>query len=656
MQAYSIAVPLTVRGQHQVKHIAAAANLAQPALEAVHVLGMHELEQIKRHLPQQHPGTVLEQALKVVNDSALFQWEHWPMYLGPRSGTSNTLRQQLAELRAKHPQRQHFRIGINNGFGSNLGDSMLGATAFRCVAPVLHELLPQVTVDVIMGWTHQQTVADLYHHTPGIDRLVTQTPTLAELGRYQALFNTHNLIKLPRYGQMPVVDWYLWWLGMEPASVPAANKRNQIQIEPDDTARVAELLGPAQGPVIVLNQKASVPLRSAPTAFVQRLARHLLKQWPKARLVVLQDVGLAHERVLNLSAHINTIGRLAALLAQADAIVTPDTYPLHLADATSTPCVGLFTSISASVYPYYPFMQGLHLPKAESLPAWGESKVSTEEWEKIGPQYDAAWAAWPLDEIVQALRDVMQRKRKDGQRHTLPLPAPLPRTAYRLAQPAAPEAKIHWEGAAQVHPEEVDKLLDNLWHVAKQVLVHGDHAALLGAGTGELALPMAERLGVDGRLHAFEPRRHLHQILCANLVAAQQHQTFAHLLLPADVPGSVHATKALWADDEYQSLQASNQLVQEPVLTLPLDTWNLPHCRLLAIVPPVSALPALKGAKQTLQRLRPIVAVGGHLNDLQQLVRPWLEAQGYQVRISQSKGHNPLNLALLLGEPVASST
>lgn len=612
MQAYSIAVPLTVRGKHQVKHIAAAANLAQPALEAVHVLGMHELEQIKRHLPQQHPGTVLEQALKVVNDSALFQWEHWPMYLGPRSGTSNTLRQQLAELRAKHPQRQHFRIGINNGFGSNLGDSMLGATAFRCVAPVLHELLPQVTVDVIMGWTHQQTVADLYHHTPGIDRLVTQTPTLAELGRYQALFNTHNLIKLPRYGQMPVVDWYLWWLGMEPASVPAANKRNQIQIEPDDTARVAELLGPVQGPVIVLNQKASVPLRSAPTAFVQRLARHLLKQWPKARLVVLQDVELAHERVLNLSAHINTIGRLAALLAQADAIVTPDTYPLHLADATSTPCVGLFTSISASVYPYYPFMQGLHLPKAESLPAWGESKVSAEEWEKIGPQYDAAWAAWPLDEIVQALRDVMQRKRKDGQRHTLPLPAPLPRTAYRLAQPAAPEAKIHWEGAAQVHPEEVSKLLGNLWHVAKQVLL----------------------------------RRHQ--------VGAQ------HLVQVAPgfkgVQAAIHATRALWADDEYHSLQASNQLVQEPVLTLPLDTWNLPHCRLLAIVPPVSALPALKGAKQTLQRLRPIVAVGGHLNDLQQLVRPWLEARGYKVRISQSKGHNPRNLALLLGEPVASST
>ncbi|MFW9622252.1 MAG: glycosyltransferase family 9 protein, partial [Macromonas sp.] len=482
MQAYSISVPLTLRGKHQVKHVAAANNLQAPQIEGVHVLGAHEMEQIKQRLPKEHPNAKLEDVLKVVSDQTLARWEHWPVYLGPRSGSSNTLRQQLADLRAKHPQRQHFRIGINNGFGANLGDSMLGATAFRCVAPVLQELLPQVTVDVIMGWTQGQSVASLYEHTPGIDRVVTQTPTLAELGRYQALFNTHNLIKLPRYGQMPVVDWYLWWLGMEPASVPAASKRNQIHIEPDDTAFVAQKLGPQQGPLILLNQKASVPLRSAPSAFVARLARHLLKQWPKARLVVLQDVGLEHHRILNLSADVTTIGRLAALMAQVDAVVTPDTYPLHLADATSTPCVGLFTSISASAYPYYPLMQGLHLPKAEELPAWGESKVSTEQWEKIGPQYDAAWAAWPLEQIVQALRDVMQRKRKDGQRHTLPLPAPLPRTAYRLAQPAAPEAKIHWEGAAQVHPEEVSKLLDNLWHVAKQVLVHGDHAALLGAG------------------------------------------------------------------------------------------------------------------------------------------------------------------------------
>jgi len=81
-------------------------------------------------------------ALQFIHETALLGWAAFPVRLGRMScrmeeaglylhQEAEPLPAQLQALRAKKPLQQHFRIAIVNGFGSNLGDSTVGATALR---------------------------------------------------------------------------------------------------------------------------------------------------------------------------------------------------------------------------------------------------------------------------------------------------------------------------------------------------------------------------------------------------------------------------------------------------------------------------------------------------------------------------------------------
>ncbi len=655
MYAYYVTRPLTVHARGQRKTLQPATQVSAPATTEVYVAAQREVECVRAAIKEVYRVEALDGTLRLLAPAALARVPGLPVTLGAGAyadpmaeAAPGCLATQLQALKAAHPHRQHFRLLLINAFGSNLGDNLVGIGAFRHVLAMLRTHLPEVSVDVLLGWHRDDRSAGLFRGIDGIDALLTQGPTLAELSRYQAVFDTNTMLTLPRYGQMPTVDWYLWWMGLDPQTVPAGDKRNAVVIPPAAQAFVAAALPAFDGPRILINPKASVALRSMPDPATRRLVEHLLAAWPRAQVILIQPLAVEHPRVLDLSAAIDTADRLAAVLAQVDGLIGVDTYTQHLADATSTPAVTLFTSVSPDLYPYYPLGEPMLLPEAQGLPAWGKMKVPPAQWARVCAAYGAAWQNLDMRAVLDALQRAMDRKasaRDQFAPRQPPLPAtPTPRTRSMTVGETALEVPRR-----QRDDPMASMLNRTIATLAEQVLCAGDTVVHLGAGAGEAALALAHRIGHHGRLVAFEPRRELHQLLCANLASAGIRHADTHAVMPEGEGWAVRDINRLCVDDEHLSLQLANSAVPEQVVCWPLDALKLGACRLLVVCSPVPLLSVLESARATLERLRPVVLAGVLPMRSASAMETFFAGLGYQTRMLELGDSSQPDQAALYG-------
>lgn len=661
MDSYYVTHPLTLRSCGQAKSLLPVTHVESPLVTEVYIAAQYEIAGVRAALLRAYPDQALESMLHLLTPKSLEQVPDMPVTLGALGESNDALDthplvEQLKLLKANHPARQHYRFLLVNAFGTNLGDNLIGLTAFRQVYAVLREHLPIVSVDVLLGWHQSDSLMRLFKSVEGVDRILTLGLTLAELTRYQALFDTSNLLALPRYGSMPTVDWYLWWMGLKPELIAASAKRNAIAIPTADHDLVAGLLPPCSGPRILISPKASVPLRSMPDQGTLHLVHEVLRQRPDAQLVLLQPLDINHQRVIDLSEHIKTVDRLAALVGLVDGLIGIDSFTQHLADAVATPAVTVFTTVDPGLYPYYPLGESLVLPGAQTLPAWGRPKVSPQEWISMAQHYTCAWQMVDAAAVLHALSEVMARKAVTPLLQVRAAPPARSSTCNSLLfKPDTGAVGVALPVRQRSEPELaiLDSTLEKL---AKQVLVLGDSVVLLGAGSGRLALVLAGLVGQQGSLVAFEPRRHLHQMLCTNLMGAGITQAQTHAVMPEEKGFSVQSVNTLRADDEFEALGLSNCAVPEPVVCWPLDALRMDACRLLAVCSPMPIQSALKGADQTLRRLQPVVFAG--VLKMPQCVESarFLESLNYSVSILELGSANaqsqPPRHGMVIAQPL----
>ncbi len=193
-----------------------------------------------------------------------------------------------------------------NGFGSNLGDNLMGITAFRLVARCLQAHFASFSVDILFGPDSNPANKDTVGYEPWVDQVLFQSVALIDFARYDAYFDVTDLIVLPGYDEMPTVDWYLWWFGLDPDTCAPEDKRNQGYIRWPEWQAVATLLRSTSGKRVLFNPKASVALRSMPAAVARAFAEGLLALDEEICLVVDQPLDIEHERLLDLPAQINS--------------------------------------------------------------------------------------------------------------------------------------------------------------------------------------------------------------------------------------------------------------------------------------------------------------------------------------------------------------
>ncbi|MBS0355073.1 MAG: hypothetical protein JSR83_14385 [Proteobacteria bacterium] len=652
MYFYYLTRPLQLRTREQSKYLPAAAKPGAPAATEVYVAAQREVKLIHQAIRQTYPDTPPGDIVRLLAPAMQGLLPGVPPRLGAEGliadgkAGADCLTGQLQALRAAQPDRRHFRLLLVNGFGANLGDNLVGLTAFRHVLPVLQAHLPDFSVDVLLGWHSHDELAYQFQGLQGVDTVHTQGLTLAELGRYQALFDTSNLIEAPRYGELPMVDWYLWWMGVDYGGIAPEAKRNMLALRDADRGVVAARLAQIDaGPRILINPKASVPLRSMPEPALHRLVARILSDWPTAQIVLVQSFDVEHPRIHVLDDVVNTPGRLAALTAAVDALIGVDTYTQHLADATATPAVTICTTMGAELFPYYPLHAVQLLPRAEALAGWGRPKVPDAEWPGMAEDYACAWQELEPGILLEALRRVMARKAADPEAW-----APRFRSVAAAAAAVALPQRRREDPLAGV----LDEVLGDL---AAQVLRAGDTVVHLGPGEGVATLGLAQAVGHHGRLIAIEPRRVLHQQLCARLVQAGCGWAEVHLALPEGAGLALREIQSLRTMDEYRPLMFANSRQPEPVVCWPLDTLNLDVCALLVIYSPLALCAVLEGARDTLVRLRPVVLIGVLEQGEFEAFESWLTALDYRVRIlligPAAQAEQQSRYGLLVAEPVA---
>jgi hypothetical protein len=613
MHAFSVPRTVTVHDAHGQRRLTAARGLdAAGGLDpACVVLAIHDSDACARRaletLPSNPAGPA--EAMRIFTEADLAGWPGWPMRLGrpdpnaPGAAAAMAepmpLPDQLAVLRARHPGRRHFRIALVGGFGYNLGDTLLGATAWRLALPVLRATLPEVSADVLLGPLAGQACGGLISHEPGIARVDFRPPTLQDFSRYDAYFDFTGLIGLPRFHQGAALDWILWWLGLDPATVPDAEKRNRLSLPEDALFWARERLSTVPGPRVLFVWRASTPLRSIPDDAAGRLAQDLLDLVPGLTLVTEQSLGLAHPRLLDLGSEATSAERMMALVACADGLVSIDSLALHVADAADVPCLLLLNSLPPGRFPYYPNTR-IEVPDGmAALAGWGATKLSDEEWANAHDAYGQAWAAVSAGSVWAGLAERMAFR------------SPPERRGMVLARPSTTPAcaALPEPGSAFPHdrPSSLDAWFDaEIQRFAAVVLRPGATAVMACGGP---ALALARQVSPAGALHLMEPRRLRAQKIAAEAQAvglttlhlwpALAGEGDGRIEIPDFDPGG-EADPGAWG----------NLARTKPAQVMRLDALALDECQLLVLRSPQEPVAALMGAAALLDACRSLIVTG----------------------------------------------
>ncbi|MYM85054.1 hypothetical protein GTP44_24290 [Duganella sp. FT50W] len=582
------------------------------------------IEKLQDEYVLAHPDTdeaakqmlLLDQlGVKLGGEESLLSWLFFPTRLGRMSSRlvgeglyfhkeAEVLPAQLQALRASKPDKQHFRIAVINGFGTNLGDCTIGITAFRQVQSCLARYLPGVSCDIVFGAGVSAAAADIVAFDKSVERVLCQAPTVCEFAQYDGYFDFSGLTDKPEYETLPAVDWYLWWCGLDPQTVRPEHKRNCGHIRWDAWNEVRSVLHDKPGKKVLFNPKASVPMRTMPPGIASKFARRLLELDPEMRLIVDQPIDLQHKRLIDLSSQINTPEKFKALCGLVDGLITVNSFASHVADLCSTPAVHLCSTIAGGHYPYYPFSAAINPQGYELLPAFGKVKVELAVWEKISSLYHNAWESISPVEVLSKLQEKMvQRQAAPHEPKGLALVTDIS-TASCVDSNDATRRLVRQRLIAE-HAHATKRFT----YLTQHILNAGSVCVLACAPDASLALILAKRVAPHGELIVLEPRALLARSVESSLFNAG---LFASRVLQAMAIAGAKDVKirALdpWTESRSSEWGNTRRMIAVPNQTV--DDLALPSCGSLIVQSPMPFAQFIAGAMKTLKRCRPFIFMG----------------------------------------------
>jgi hypothetical protein len=303
--------------------------------------------------------------------------------------------------------RTSLKLSIVNGFGTSIGDYLVGMTAWREVLGRLGRFgIREVDVEMWVRPHGYRNALDVCMADSSLDRVEILPMPVRRFEDRDAFWDLSGLSDRPTAGTKPAVDFFLELMGVDPAGVPARDKRNRISLPLPVVKEVGEAIQDVTGRYVVLHPMSGDLLRNMPVEVFRRLCRLVVEKLDcdVATLVPLPEM---HERHLDLSAT-SSQGYLhyCGLVQRSAGIISVDTSIYHIADAFDVPAVVVFSTYSPRLrVAYYPRVDGLLLPgmEPESLRRREEAGQSTTPKDVM--QF---WMDVDLHDLVRRLADMMQ--------------------------------------------------------------------------------------------------------------------------------------------------------------------------------------------------------------------------------------------------------
>lgn len=316
-----------------------------------------------------------------------------------------SLLSQLPNLVGRRP----LRLAIINGFGTGIGDCLVGLSAWRLVREEISRA-GLLDLDVEMwvrprGFPNNREVCALDRT---VDRVELLPMPLERFAGRDAFFDLSGLLDRPGVDTTPFVDFLLGLMGMDSGSVPATRKRNRIDIPEDIDQQVEDAIRGHAERYVLLHPLSSNVLRDMPVETFTELTHRIVEETDCHVATVVQGPKV-HPRQVDLS-DISWRGYpwFCSIVRQAAGMVTVDTSAYHIADAFNVPSVVIFSTILPRLrVAYYPCVEGILLPGMERSRLMGRHTVNDPaEAASLGEH----WRSLDVSDVVHKLARLMQKR------------------------------------------------------------------------------------------------------------------------------------------------------------------------------------------------------------------------------------------------------
>lgn len=176
----------------------------------------------------------------------------------------------------------------------------------------------------------------------------------------------------------------------------------------------------------------------------------------------------------------------------------------------------------------------------------------------------------------------------------------------------------------------------------------GDQVIEVGSNIGTHTVPIAKHIGSQGRLHAYEPQRIVHQNLCANLSLNSIANVEAYQLAVSDRMGFAHLPEVDYnAENNFGGIRVHGHAQGVAVEQIIIDHHlELPSLKFLKVDAEDMELNVIRGAKQTIDEHRPFMYLENNPGSINEhaLVTE-IQNLGYEVFWHVTLLFNPNNFA-----------
>lgn len=655
MYAFLVKKKLSIQVDNFFRVYNPVTDLSQASPSKMYIHCGREQELIVKLLEEENRD---REDIVLVNEAQLLSLDLTPPRLGRMSAKLITptltlyndkspLLKQLQILKQKNPNKATFRIAILNSYGSNLGDAMMGASAMRWVSQILKKYLGGFNVDLYIGLCKDSTAADIISYEDWVANVFSFTPTVDEFSIYDAYFDFTGLLSLPRFNKMPIVDWFLWWFGLEPDEIPLEKKRNKVNIREQSLEYVRELLEPFKSKkVFLFNHESSTNLRSCPGYVAVKIIKKILEKHLSVHVVIAQELEFKHKRLLNLSQAINSVQRYIALVTEVDAVITVDTFAQHIADAASVATVALFSSIDPMFYKYYPFSENITIPDAKKLPAWGKAKLNQEEWLLVKPLYLRAWEKLNVGNVLKSLNKKMEYRKSFNECSGVKIF--LENHLHDIYVQDSGVKRMRYFKDTELFKYMQIEVIKMLNKICKTNM----HGCIATPGSFETIADVVKKLVNNGKLYIFEPRQVLRELMHSNL---KQQGFYDNIFLQETLTFS--GRQVLFVNDmdiytEFDLMEWGNTRKKIQVKSDTVDSFELSQCDFIAILSPSDILESLKGAMNTIEKHKPNIVLGPIKYPDSILVYGVLKKENYNYFFSKRLGSSNKVMMLCISDKI----
>jgi len=258
------------------------------------------------------------------------------------------------------------KIAVINGMGVGIGDSIVGLRALDIFYKQIQANYSNISID--MYQRIKPELRPIYQSSKSVNKSYDMPQTLAKLLGYDYFMSLEAFTITQEFNSMPMIDYFLAKLGLDPTTVADTEKRNMSPgfLRPgknvDKTIDNLLLTHKSAGnKLLLVHPVASDAIRSVPDIYISQLIDFLIGSTDFI-LVSAVAYSYTHDRYLDISRYSKNLDDFINIISQMDAVITVDTSTYHIADCFNVPTVVLFNTVHPRYrISYYPNTRGIWL-------------------------------------------------------------------------------------------------------------------------------------------------------------------------------------------------------------------------------------------------------------------------------------------------------